>query len=97
MHKPSPGRMAALKDFATTLGLSAVKSTAQVFRKHRGDAPIGKKWISGVYMPGGERCNVLPTIIRNPKVAAHVQMMHEKWLAAKTARKNMQAMKEIVP
>lgn len=97
MHKPSPGRMAALGAFAATLGMSAFNSTAEVFKKHRGDATSGMKWCSGVYMPGGETRNVLPTKVRNPAIASQMNGMHHKWLTAKKERANLHAMKEIIP
>lgn len=83
MHKPSPSRISIISSIAASIGImDAVQSTAQVFQRQRGKAPVGYKWTSGVYVPGGERPNVEPTRIRNPKIAANVQMMHEKWLAA---------------
>lgn len=33
------------------------------------------------YTPAGPNSNVRAAIIRNPKVAANVAMMHEKWLS----------------
>lgn len=98
MHKPSTARMGILAQVAATLGLQSFGSTAQVLNKQRGKAPAGQKWrYSGVYIPGGETRNVEPTTIKNPKIAAHVQMMHDKWWANRTARHNMKAMQEIVP
>jgi hypothetical protein len=61
-------------------------STARIFSSQRGKAPPGRKWAGGVYIPGGDRRNVEPTSVRNPKVAANVQMMYEKWASAKAAR-----------
>lgn len=67
-------------------------STAQRLHKIRGKAPAGKKFVSSsVYMPAGPTCNVKPTKIKNPKIAAHVQMMHERWWAAKQARQAAKA------
>ncbi len=62
-------------------------STAQRLSKARGKAPLGKKFISAcVYIPAGQYCNVRPTKVKNPLIAANVQMMHERWLAAFTTR-----------
>lgn len=58
-------------------------STAQHLRDKRGSAPRGMRWISGVYIPGGERRNVTDTKIKNPKVAANVKKMHDMWYAKK--------------
>jgi hypothetical protein len=59
-------------------------STAQVFKKQRGPAPAGKKWRDkNVYIPSGKNPNVEPTKIRNPKIAAQVQAMHDKWEATR--------------
>lgn len=41
---------------------------------------------NGKYIPGGPRCNVKGTFIRNPKVAAQVNAMHDAWSQARTAR-----------
>ncbi len=72
------------KDF---MGLNQNLSTAQRLSKARGKAPQGRKFISrSVYMPAGESCNVTPTKVRNPLIAANVQMMHEQWLVAFKAR-----------
>ena len=51
-----------------------------VIPKHR----IGRK--RNIYIPGGSRCNVKSTIVRNPKVAAQVQAMHEAWSLKKFGR-----------
>lgn len=98
MHKPSPSRLNAIIAMATTLGMTLRGgennfSTAEVLRNQRGPARAGMKYITGVYIPAGQHCNVEPTKIRNPKIAANVQMMHEKWLAAKIARIDMQMKK----
>lgn len=86
MHKPSPSRMSALLAVAQLVGIKEISSTAEVLRKNRGPAPSGVKWITGVYIPGGERCNVEPTRIKNPKVAANVKMMHDNWFRKKFNR-----------
>ena len=90
MHKPSPSRLSSLLAIAASLGIHksiTEMSTAEIMREHRGKAPKGMRWrYPGVYIPGGDRCNVEPTRVRNPKVAANVQMMHEKWLAAHNER-----------
>lgn len=83
MHKPSISRMGLLMNIAAMTGLYGVPehtSTAQYFKAQRGPAPAGKRWRDhGIYIPGGANPNVEPTRVRNPKVAANVQMMHEKW------------------
>ncbi len=83
MQKPSVSRLNLLASVAASMGmLSGIpRSTAEIFREKRGRAPSGMKYISGVYIPGGSKCNVEPAVIRNPKVAAQVGAMHEKWLA----------------
>jgi hypothetical protein len=103
MHKPSPSRMNILASMAAQSGIamSISDSTARLYNKLRGAAPAGFKYITGVYRPGGSNPNVLPSICRNPKIIANVQMMHEKWLSAKNARivakQNIQASKAIEP
>lgn len=84
MHKPSPSRMTLINSLAASLGITSKNiSTAAIFKKKRGDAPAGKRWISGVYIPGGERCNTTGTYPRNPKQAAQMQAMHDAWYAKK--------------
>ena len=84
MEKPPPSRMNIIASMAASLGMFHIPSTAAVLQKDRGKAPPGKRWVSSsVYMPGGPRCNVEPTPFRNPKIAAHVQMMHDRWYANK--------------
>lgn len=89
MERLPPSRMNILAGMALAMGLADMgraPTTAEILRKHRGPAPAGKKFISGVYIPGGPHCNVSPTRVKNPKIAAQMQAMHEKWLAAKIAR-----------
>lgn len=84
MEKPPPSRMNIIASIAAAMGMMHIPSTAAVLQKQRGKAPSGKRFIStSVYMPGGPRCNVQPAKIRNPKIAAHVAMMHDKWYAKK--------------
>lgn len=88
MHKISVSRLSTILGFAATLGMSSPTelSTAQVLNKQRGKAPAGRRFkSSSVYWPGGPHCNVEPTRVKNPRVAANVQMMHEKWLAVRVA------------
>jgi hypothetical protein len=89
MHKISPSRLNIISSLAAAVGIAGFTpehySTAQVLTKRRGRAPTGYYWTSGVYVPGGETPNVDPTRVRNPKVRANVQMMHEKWRAKKSA------------
>jgi hypothetical protein len=87
MHKPPISRMSLLATMATAFGLNKdTATTAQIFKSKRGAAPKGKKWISGVYMPAGPRCNVEPTKIKNPKIGKQMNEMYEKWRSAKLAR-----------
>ena len=87
MQKIPPTRLKALMGLAHHLGFtSPPESTAKIFQKQRGKAPKGRKWVGGIYIPGGDRRNVEPTSVRNPKIASNVQMMYEKWAAAKAAR-----------
>lgn len=91
MERPSSSllRLSGIAALAATIGMSVGPgtSTARIFKEKRGKAPSGMRWrYSGVYIPGGSHCNVLPARIRNPKIAAHVAMMHEKWWAAKQVR-----------
>lgn len=96
MHKPSVSRIGVLTSIAAAMGMGEADfSTAEVFRKQRGPAPHGTRYTTGVYVPGGPRCNVEPTKVRNPKIAANVQMMHEKWLHAFIALQNVKAGKEV--
>lgn len=81
--------MQILGAIASSIGLMAPQefmTSGEILRRHRGPAPKGMKYIVGVYMPAGRTCNVQPAIVRNPKIAAHVQAMHEKWLVAFTAK-----------
>lgn len=91
MHKPSPSRINIIMSIAAAIGINNIfeVSPAQILHKQRGKAPKGSRFkSSSVYWPAGPFCNVEPTRVKNPKIAAHVQMMHEKWLAAKAARVN---------
>lgn len=81
-------RIGALAAFAATLGVLAPESTAEIFRASRGKTPKGHKWKYGVYIPAGERRNVDLTAVKNPKVAAQINAMHDKWLSAKMARES---------
>lgn len=89
MHKPSISRIGLISALGAALGVGASlekMSTPQLFHRHRGRAPTGKRWaMSGFYIPAGKDRNVEPSPIKNQKIAAHIQMMHEKWL--KTAFK----------
>lgn len=88
MHKVPSSRSATILGMAVSLGMlpSPYLSTASVLNKKRGKAGPGRRWVSGCYVPGGPNPNVEPTLVRNPKIAAHVRMMHEKWLAARAER-----------
>lgn len=89
MHKPSVARVGFIAALASSLGLADGRdySPAQILSEKRGPKPKGARWrSSSVHWPSGQRCNVERTSIRNPKIAANVQMMHEKWLAARNAR-----------
>lgn len=95
MERPKSGIMAAALGFLAAGGMPFSLSPAQEFHRQRGKAPPGKRWLNqSAYVPGGESCNVKPAIMRNPKIAANVQMMHEKWLLAfneRRARKSIPA------
>lgn len=92
MEKAPPSRLNAVTAIGATIaGLMTFDSfkltPREQLRQKLGKAPEGKKWsISGIYWPAGPNCNVKPTRVRNPKIRAHVQMMHEKWLNARAAR-----------
>lgn len=59
-------------------------SLGQMLNRKRGKAPSGSRWTSSsVYVPAGQFCNVRPTKVKNPKVAAQMQQMHEVWYAKK--------------
>lgn len=63
-------------------------SRAKYLNHKRGKAPKGMRFISSsVYMPAGKHKNVEDSKIRNPKVAANVQMMHDKWYEKKFGTK----------
>lgn len=38
---------------------------------------------SNKYIPAGPNANVRGTYVKNPRVAAHENMMHEKWIEKK--------------
>lgn len=86
MDKPKPmqKRLAFFSALALSLGFEEGKfSPSFLLRQQRGKAPKGMKFrSSSIYTPGGPNRNVEPTLIKNPKVAANVQMMHERWHAA---------------
>lgn len=89
MHKPSPSRLATISKIATAIGIlsAADLSPAFILNEARGRAPKGQRWISSsVYIPAGPRQNVEPTAVRNPKVAAQMNAMFDKWNNARIAR-----------
>ncbi len=85
MPRPSPVRLGMLTAIAGMIGMARTAdfdSTAEVFRAQRGKAPKGKRFVSkSVFMPGGVGRNVELTTVRNPKIAAQVNAMHDKWFA----------------
>lgn len=90
MERPSPSRIKFLPQVLGMLGLNLVPAsdltTGQIYKKWRGPAPRGRKYITGVFIPGGRERNVELTTIKNPKVAANITMMHDRWVKAKLAR-----------
>lgn len=90
MEKPSPNtRLSMLATIAHALGMQVGPgvSTAKILNAKRGKAPAGRRWVSSsIYTPGGEYCNVQGTPVRNPKIAAQINAMYEKWWIAKQAR-----------
>jgi hypothetical protein len=90
MHKPSPSRTGFIAAVAAAAGLSNIigMSPAQVLNRYRGGkAPEGKKYkSSSVYWPAGDWFNCNMTRVKNPKQAAQITAMHEKWLAARAER-----------
>jgi hypothetical protein len=86
MEKPSISQRGFLG--AAIMGLAASwinpKSSAQKLHAQRGRAPAGKRWtFSSVYLPAGPHVNVKGTFVRNPKIAAQMNAMHDRWFAAK--------------
>lgn len=87
MHKPSP-RISIISAIAAAMGASVLprlekESTAQIFKAHRGPAPRGMRYITGVYVPGGPNPNTNGTPVKNPKQAAQMQAMHDAWCVQK--------------
>jgi hypothetical protein len=85
MERPSISQRGGL---AAMIGLAAgwlkPESPAQKLHAQRGRAPVGKRWIfSSVYVPAGPHANVKGTFVRNPKVAAQMNAMHDAWFAKK--------------
>ncbi len=102
MERPNKGMLTKIMGLTAAMGAMAsggipegILSPAQQFHRKRGKAGPGKRWLStSAYWPAGDSCNVKPAMIKNPKIRAHVQMMHEKWRAAfdeRRARQNTPA------
>lgn len=58
--------------------VAMVFSPSQKFHRERGKAPKGKRWVnSSAFVPGGPHANVRGTFVRNPKIAAQINAMHD--------------------
>lgn len=88
MEKTSPSKM--MKGLGIVSAMAAISSILPSMpenilrggnRDPRGRAPSGHKWrVSSWQMPR-------PTKVRNPKIAAQVNAMHEKWRVSRGFKK----------